>query len=96
MLHIIKSSPFASVHLNECLSYVVEHDAILFIQDGVIATANMHQYAMRLLALNKTIKLYTLTEDLVARGLICQIGSEVDYTGFVELTCTHRQSQTWG
>jgi len=96
MLHVIKSSPFTTRHFDECLTYIQADDAILFIQDGVIATATMHKYAMCLLALDNSIKIYTLSEDLSARGLACQIGSNVDYTGFVGLTCEHRQLQTWG
>lgn len=96
MLHIVKSSPFSAPHLNECLNFVEGNDVILFIQDGVITTATMHQHALRLLALDSSIKLYTLTEDLKARGLSSQIGSEVDYNGFVALTCEHAQLQTWG
>lgn len=96
MLHVIKKSPFSTKTLDECLCYVMNDDAILFIQDAVVSTANVHMYSNKLLSLDSRIKLYTLSEDLLARGLSCQVGNTVNYNQFVELTVVHEQVQTWG
>jgi tRNA 2-thiouridine synthesizing protein B len=95
MLHIIKSSPFSRNSFVDCLAYLDEGDAILFIQDAVVTTASQHQYAKMLQDIKNKVKIYTLNEDLTARGLNCIIGQQISYFEFVQLTLSHLQTQTW-
>lgn len=95
MLHIIKLSPFVSNALTECLQYVGEGDAIILIQDAVIAVASRHQFSDLLAKLPDNIAVYALTEDLAARGLTCLVGKDINYKGFVGLTLSCKQNQTW-
>lgn len=95
MLHIIKSSPFVSKTLTECLQYVGEGDAIILIQDAVIAVASHHQFSELLAKLPDSIAIYALNEDLTARGLTCQVGKGINYKEFVSLTLACPQNQTW-
>ncbi|EDM65599.1 DsrH protein [Moritella sp. PE36] len=95
MLHIIKSSPFSRNTFIDSLAYLNDGDALLFIQDAVVITASQHKYAKILQDLQPKISVYTLTEDLDARGLKCILGQQVSYLEFVNLTVSHLQIQTW-
>ena len=95
MLHIIKSSPFSKRALVDCLAYVSDGDALLFIQDAVVTTASEHKYARMLQDITQQVEIYTLSEDLCARGLNCILGQRISYPEFVDLTLSHLQSQTW-
>jgi tRNA 2-thiouridine synthesizing protein B len=95
MLHIIKSSPFSKNTFIDSLAYLSDGDALLFIQDAVVMTASQHKYAKILQDLTPQINVYTLTEDLDARGLKCILGQQVSYLEFVSLTMSHLQVQTW-
>jgi tRNA 2-thiouridine synthesizing protein B len=95
MLHIIKSSPFSKNTFIDSLAYLSDGDALLFIQDAVVMTASQHKYAKILQDLTPQINVYTLTEDLGARGLKCILGQQVSYLEFVSLTMSHLQVQTW-
>lgn len=94
MLHIIKTSPFSSSDTEQCIEYVKPGDVVLFIQDGVITTSCMNKHALRLQQL-VDVGIYTLNEDLLARGLSALFGQIIDYSGFVQLTCQESQIQTW-
>lgn len=95
MLHIIKSSPFVSHALTECLQFIGDGDTIIFIQDAVVAVASHHQFSALLANLPDNIGVYVLSEDLIARGLTCQVGKAINYKEFVGLTLSCRQNQTW-
>jgi tRNA 2-thiouridine synthesizing protein B len=95
MLHIIKSSPFSKSTFMDSLAYLSDGDALLFIQDAVVITASQHKYAKILQDLSVKISIYTLSEDLKARGLECILGQQVSYPEFVNLTTVHLQTQTW-
>lgn len=95
MLHIIKSSPFSKNTFIDSLGYLNDGDAVIFIQDAVVITASQHKYAKILQDLMPKVMVYTLTEDLNARGLNCILGQQVNYLEFVNLTVTHSQTQTW-
>jgi len=95
MLHIIKSSPFSKNTFMDSLAYFDDGDAVIFIQDAVVITASQHKYAKILQDLTLKVSIYTLSEDLHARGLNCILGQQVSYPEFVNLTVTHRQTQTW-
>jgi len=95
MLHIIKSSPFSKNTFIDSLAYFNDGDAVIFIQDAVVITASQHKYAKILQDLTSQISIYTLSEDLKARGLKCILGKQVSYPEFVNLTTVHLQTQTW-
>jgi tRNA 2-thiouridine synthesizing protein B len=95
MLHIIKSSPFSCNSFVDCLAYLDDGDAILFIQDAVVTTASQHKYAQMLQDIKHQVQIYTLSEDLTARGLNCIMGQQIGYSEFVQLTLSHSQTQTW-
>lgn len=95
MLHIIKSSPFSRNSFVDCLTYLEEGDALLFIQDAVVITASQHKYAQMLKEVKHKVTIYTLSEDLTARGLRCIMGQQISYSEFVQLTLSHLQTQTW-
>jgi len=95
MLHIIKSSPFSKSTFIDSIAYFDDGDAVIFIQDAVVITASQHKYAKILQDQMPKVSVYTLTEDLNARGLNCILGQQVSYPEFVELTVTHLQIQTW-
>jgi len=95
MLHIIKSSPFSKSTFMDSLAYLSDGDALLFIQDAVVITASQHKYAKILQDLSVKVSIYTLSEDLKARGLKCILGQQVSYPEFVNLTTEHLQTQTW-
>lgn len=95
MLHIIKSSPFSCNSFADCMAYLDEGDAILFIQDAVVITASQHKYAKMLQDIEHNVQIFTLGEDLTARGLNCIVGQQISYPEFVQLTLSHLQTQTW-
>lgn len=95
MLHIIKSSPFSKNTFIDSVVYFNDGDAVIFIQDAVVITASQHKYAKILQDLMPELRVYTLTEDLNARGLSCILGQQVSYPEFVNLTIAHSQIQTW-
>ncbi|PKH09091.1 sulfurtransferase complex subunit TusB [Moritella sp. Urea-trap-13] len=95
MLHIIKSSPFSKHTFIDSIAYFNDGDAVIFIQDAVVITASQHKYAKILQDLMPELSVYTLAEDLNARGLSCIVGRQVSYPEFVNLTVAHLQIQTW-
>ncbi|MBD8168883.1 sulfurtransferase complex subunit TusB [Erwinia persicina] len=95
MLHTLMTSPFRT-DISALLRLLAEGDAVLLLQDGVIAALEGNRVLEALL--NAPISVYALREDLDARGLAAQISSKVtvvSYTGFVELAVSHPQQMTW-
>lgn len=83
MLHIINKADL----LNSCLRVAQSDDAILLIEDGVLAAIQ-----------SLKLKTYALESDLIARGLLTSIAPEVqiiDYAGFVDLTVQYHPIQSW-
>jgi tRNA 2-thiouridine synthesizing protein B len=95
MLYILSHSP------NQCdlptlLRLTSEGDALLLLQDGVLAA--LAGSAHLDLLLNSPISLYVLQDDVEARGLsghISRNASLIGYNQFVELTEQHRSQMTW-
>ncbi|MXP56540.1 sulfurtransferase complex subunit TusB [Pantoea sp. Mhis] len=73
-----------------------EGDDLLLLQDGVTAALKNSQMYLKL---NTTLaNLWILEEDVIARGLVTQISSQVlllNYAGFVELTIKNQQQVAW-
>ncbi|MGF1685364.1 sulfurtransferase complex subunit TusB [Photobacterium japonica] len=96
MLHILTRSPFHSSALAQCVSLVAENDAVLLIQDAVLASLSQNEALTALSA--RGVEIYLLEPDLVARGLSIIPGGElqcVDYKGFVALTLAHETQLKW-
>lgn len=94
-LHTLSRSPYHT-DLDAMLRCVLPRDALLLLQDGVIAALAQGNVVARLLALG--IPVYALQEDVNARGLAEQISTSillVDYTEFVRLTAQHAVQLAW-
>lgn len=91
MLYTLAVSPF-NCDLSALLPLMTEKDAVLFMQDGVIAAVS---HSKHLSALQKTgAQLYALDVDIHARGLqnmVSEAVSVISYSGFVKLTEAHKQ-----
>lgn len=90
-LHIVANSPYRTDDLRRCLSLATPGDAILLIEDGVIG---VNQPELENLP---DIACFVLLPDLAARGLQLEYAdmTSVDYAGFVDLVCQHRNSVTY-
>ncbi len=95
MLYNLSVSPY-ECDLPALLRLVTPDDAILLLQDGV--TAAVQDSESLALLLKSNAFLCALKEDIIARGLIDKISSEikvVDYNYFVKLTTEHHPCLTW-
>lgn len=78
------------------IKLVAPEDALLLMQDGVLAALEGSQACELLFQHIQSV--YVLSEDLAARGLVGQISHNItliDYTGFVALTEKHAQQTAW-
>ena len=95
MLHTLSHSPW-QCDIDALLRMLREGDALLLIQDGVLAAIEGSHFVEILN--NAPISVYALKDDLDARGLIGQISTKIDvvgYTDFVNLTVTHTGQMNW-
>ncbi|KFX19644.1 sulfurtransferase complex subunit TusB [Pectobacterium betavasculorum] len=95
MLHTLSRSPY-HVDLDALLRSLDQGDALLLLQDGVIAGLADGDIILRLL--DSAVLLYALRPDTEARGITEQISSSVvliDYNEFVQLTVEHPQQLAW-
>ncbi len=94
-LHTLSRSPYQT-DIDAMLRCVAPQDALLLLQDGVIAALAQGNTVARLLA--QGVPVYALREDVEARGLAAQISTSillVDYTEFVRLTAQHAVQLAW-
>lgn len=97
MLHIINKSPLTNGALDSCLR-VAQSGDILLIEDAVYAATSGNAFEAKIREAMGRLKIYVLKPDLEARGLADRIiagVSPVDYGGFVELTTTNKNCQSW-
>ncbi len=97
MLHIINKSPLSNSSLDSCLRIAQSGD-ILLIEDAVYAATAGNAFEAKVRDAMGRFKLYVLQPDLDARGLGDRIIAgivPVDYSGFVELTTTNSNCQSW-
>jgi tRNA 2-thiouridine synthesizing protein B len=97
MLHIINKSPLTNGALDSCLRVAKSGD-ILLIEDAVYAATSGSAFEATIRDAMGRFKIYVLQPDLEARGLADRIiagVSPVDYGGFVELTTTNKNCQSW-
>lgn len=95
MLHTLSRSPW-QCDIENLLRMVRDGDELLLIQDGVFAAVAGGRFVEILNA--APIKVLALKEDLIARGLIGQISTNidvVDYTDFVNLAVKHTGQMSW-
>jgi len=97
ILHTVNKSPLQNNSLDSCLRVAQPDCAILLIEDAVYAATDTANglISEQVLSLHKV---YALTPDLKARGLLERIkpGVEpVDYDGFVALTEQFDSVQSW-
>jgi len=95
MLHIVSKSPYADVSLESCLNHWREGDALILIEDAVVAALAEGRFAARL----KGLAVHILAPDLEARGLSVKAlvdgAVQVDYEGFVDLCVAQAASLSW-
>jgi len=96
MLHILNRSPNMRSSLQSCLRVIQKSDAIILIEDAVIAAKkDNHTEAF----INNAMNVFVLEPDLKARGIqadqVIQGIELVDYKGFVKLTVKYNGVQTW-
>lgn len=97
MLHIINKSPLTNSSLDSCLR-VAQSGDILLIEDAVYAAASGNVFEGKVREAMSRFNIYVLQPDLDARGLADRIiegVSPVDYGGFVDLTTTNKNCQSW-
>ena len=97
MLHIINKSPLTNSALDNCLR-VAQRGDILLIEDAVYAATSGNAFEGKIREALGRFKVYVLQPDLEARGLADRIIADitpVDYGGFVDLTATNRNCQSW-
>lgn len=95
MLHTLSRSP-VQCDLPALLRLTAEGDALLLLQDGVVAA--LAGSASLDLLLNAPIALYALQDDVDARGLPGHISHKIEvigYTHFVKLTEKHPNQMAW-
>lgn len=95
MLHMLGCSPY-QIDFHALLRNVCKDDAILLLQDGVIAGLAGTHYCGLLLDI--TTSIFVLLPDLLARGLSSQVADEIkiiDYNDFVALTVTYPKQIVW-
>ncbi len=97
MLHIINKSPLTNSALDSCLR-VAQAGDILLIEDAVYAATTGNLFEGKIREAMGRFKVYVLQPDLEARGLADRLiagVTPVDYGGFVELTTTNKNCQSW-
>lgn len=98
-LHTVNKSPFTHNTLVSCLQVCGDSDAILLLEDGVLAGIKGAPCTEEMsAAITKGIKIFALIHDAQARGLSEKIRADIqmtDYNGFVQLSLEHRSVQSW-
>ena len=98
-LHIVNKSPFERNSLESCIGHLGQDDAVLLIEDAVVAARDGSDVAPLVRAALKNASVYVLAADLAARaikheGVIAGM-KLVDYRGFVALVAEHTRTQSW-
>lgn len=91
MLYTIAASPF-QCDFAAILRLITPNDAVLLLQDGVIAAIKQSTHLGELQ--QKGAPIYVLNADINARGLQNMISEQVtlaSYQDFVQLTVSHKQ-----
>ncbi|MEL2240147.1 sulfurtransferase complex subunit TusB [Leclercia adecarboxylata] len=95
MLHTLSHSPW-HCDIESLLNMLREGDAVLLIQDGILAAVEGSRFVDILC--NAPISVSALKDDIDARGLSGQISTKIDvvsYTDFVNLAIQHTGQLNW-
>ena len=95
MLHTLSHSPW-HCDIESLLNMLREGDAVLLIQDGILAAVEGSRFVDILC--NAPISVSALKDDIDARGLSGQISTKIDvvsYTDFVNLVVQHAGQMNW-
>ena len=95
ILHTVKTSPFQTFAIADCLRLMAEEDALLLIEDAVIASQAQHPCYTQLEHLAQQGRLMVLAADLEARGIKNRIGKSCSYLDFVDLVIQHKSQLAW-
>ena len=95
ILHTVKTSPFQTFALADCVNLMAENDTLLLIEDAVIATQASHPCYAQLKLLSQQGRLMVLAADLKARGIKNSIGKRCSYLDFVNLVIAHKSQLAW-
>jgi len=95
ILHTVKTSPFRSLSLQDCLLRLNKDDKLLLLGDAVIAVTANTELHSALIDLDQQGRLYVLEDDLIARGLTATLGAVINYDAFVELSITCQSQLAW-
>jgi tRNA 2-thiouridine synthesizing protein B len=97
VLHIVNKSPLENTALESCLNLAGAGD-VLLIEDAVYAATVGNSFEPTLRAALGKVKIYALQPDLDARGMGDRLVAgvtAVDYSGFVDLTTSNKNCQSW-
>jgi tRNA 2-thiouridine synthesizing protein B len=95
-LHLLSHSPFSDSRLSSCLRLLGSQDALLLCGDAVYALQAGSAQRQALELMPETIELYALDEDVQARNLTPPDRvTQVDYSGFVALSCRFEKVNSW-
>lgn len=94
MLHIVKSSPFSDLALEQALSRMLPHDSLLLIGDGCYALSLGDKLFDRMA---DCARVWVLQSDAQMRGIQIEGSgaSSADYAKFVELTLEQSNVISW-
>jgi len=95
ILHTVKTSPFQTSAIADCIKLMSDEDTLLLIEDAVIASQVKHALTADLTRLSEQGRLMVLSEDLNARGLKNKLGKACHYADFVELVIQHKSQMAW-
>ncbi|UBO74239.1 sulfurtransferase complex subunit TusB [Aeromonas rivuli] len=90
MIHLIMSSPFLTQDLEQALRYRNQGDALVLMQDAVVAAVSPLWQAKL-----AEERLYVMSEDLQARGLGEGSGLSLTMTGLVVLIEAEGSPHSW-
>jgi tRNA 2-thiouridine synthesizing protein B len=98
-LHTVNKSPFERSAFISALNHLMDGDALLMIEDGVVGARKGSAFAGLLEKTAKRCSVYVLEPDLTARGMkesdVIPGARLVDYGGFVDLVTSHQRTQAW-
>lgn len=99
ILHTVNKSPFERANLDSCLKHALPGDAVLLLEDAVVAALPGTAFAGRMADAAGELRLYALGPDLQARGLdaagLIPGIAVVDYEGFVDLAAENSAVNAW-
>ena len=95
MLHIVNKSPYDRNSMDTAVSYMVDGDTLLLIEDAVYGVIKGGAAASKL----EGCTVMVLAADIAARGIaedkLIDGVSLVDYAGFVDLVEANEKVQSW-